>query len=243
MSLLLGGELIANMETLADGTYRFANLPEGVYGLQAEGMGEVLCGLTLDGNSEHTFDVLWPLGTIHGRLLGADDTPQANRIVRLLHDNEELARTVTGEDGAFRFRALKPGVYGLSLDEGAPLVSNVELAEGITLQQDLELPSEKPIAHYMLLPAASEGRQSGNTTTRLALALALPYLRRTGATGGFRVEEAMHAAQVTVLGCSLSTDDEERLEGAGCQVKCLPADVRSLAAALDRLLAENAGEG
>ena len=47
------GLLVAQMHTVADGTYRFANLPAGAYSLEvARGQGVVMNGIVLDGQGE-----------------------------------------------------------------------------------------------------------------------------------------------------------------------------------------------
>ena len=77
---------------------------------------------------------------------------------------------------------------------------------------------------------------------RLALALTWRYLRQSGATGGFSLDEAVQAAQVTVVGRHLSAEDEAALKAAGCQVSRLPEDAVALAAAVEQLSVQ-AGEG
>jgi len=233
---------IAATHTAADGAYRFANLPAGAYSVQAAGMGEVLKDLALDGESEETHDITWLLGTISGRVFSADGKPQAGQTVLLLRAGAEVARVDTGADGVFRFAALVPGTYALAWADGVPVASGIEVAAGAVLNQDLKLPSKKLLAHYLLFPAADERPATSGVMARLALALTWRYLRQMGATGGFSLDEAAQAAQVTVVGRHLSAQDEAALKAAGCQVSRLPEDAEALAAAVEQL-SVHAGEG
>jgi hypothetical protein len=196
----------------------------------------------LDGESEETHDITWLLGTISGRVLSADGKPQAGQAVLLLRDGAEVARVETGADGAFRFAALAPGTYALAWADGVPVASGIEVAAGSILNLDLKLPAKKLLAHYLLLPAADERPATSGVMARLALVLTWRYLRQTGATGGFSLNEAAQAAQVTVVGRHLSAEDEAALKAAGCQVSRLPEDAVALAAAVEQLSVQ-AGEG
>ena len=242
LNLWREGVSIATTHTVADGTYRFANLPAGAYSLHAAGMGEVLTELALDGESEATRDIMWLLGTISGRVLSADGKPQAGHAVLLLRAGAEVARVETGADGAFRFTALAPGTYALAWADGVPVASGIEVAAGSILNQDLRLPAKKLLAHYLLFPAADARSATSGVMARLALALTWRYLRQTGATGGFSLDEAAQAASVTAVGRHLSAEDEATLKAAGCQVSRLPEDAEALAAAVEQLSAQ-AGEG
>jgi len=242
LSLWRDGTSIAATHSAADGAYRFANLSAGAYALHAAGMGEVLKDLALDGESEETHDITWLLGTISGRVLSADGKPQAGQAVLLLRDGAEVARVETGADGAFRFAALAPGTYALAWADGVPVASGIEVAAGSILNLDLKLPAKKLLAHYLLLPAADERPATSGVMARLALVLTWRYLRQTGATGGFSLNEAAQAAQVTVVGRHLSAEDEAALKAAGCQVSRLPEDAVALAAAVEQLSVQ-AGEG
>jgi len=243
--------IVAQAHTAADGTYRFANLPAGTYALEASGMGEVASGIVLDGQNERVQDVLWvgagPRGTLQGRVLAANGVPQPGLVVRLLDDaGTEVARTQTDASGAFRFTELAGGVYALAVGEDEPLVSNIHLAEDATVTQDITLPSEptKLLTHYLLfgqLPTPDAPAGTG-AVARLALTLALPYLEKTGASGGFSLTEAAHAAQVLIVGDQVPETAERELRAAGCEVSRLSGDGYALAAAFEQLLAD-LGEG
>jgi hypothetical protein len=241
LSLWRDGTSIATTHTAADGAYRFANLPAGAYSVHATGMGEVLKGLALDGEGEATHDITWLLGTISGRVLSAGGEPQPGHVV-LLRDGTEVARVETDADGAFRFMALAPGTYALAWADAVPVVSGIEVTAGAMLTQDLKLLAKMLLAHYLLFPTVDDTRETGDVMARLALALTWRYQRQTGATGGFSLDEAAQAAQVTVVGRHLSAEDVAALKAAGCQVSRLPADAVALAAAVEQLSAQ-AGEG
>ena len=242
LSLWRDGTSIATTYSAADGAQRFANLPAGDYSVHAAGMGEVPKDLALDGESEVTHDIAWLLGTISGRVLSADGKPQASQTVLLLRAGAEVARVDTGANGAFRFAALAPGTYALAWAVGVPVVSGIEVAAGSILNQDLMLPGRKQLAHYLLFPQANKQHGPSGVMARLALALTWRYLRQSGATGGFSLDEAVQAAQVTVVGRHLSAEDEAALKAAGCQVSRLPEDAVALAAAVEQLSVQ-AGEG
>ena len=198
--------------------------------------------LALDGESEQTHDITWLLGTISGQVLSADGKPQASQAVLLLTDGAEVARVETGADGAFRFTALAPGTYALAWADSVPVASGIEVTAGSILNQDLRLPAKTLLAHYLLFPTVDDRRETSDVMARLALALTWRYLRQTGATGGFSLDEAAQAAQVTVVGRHLSAEDEAALKAAGCQVSRLPEDAAALAAAVEQLSVQ-AGEG
>ena len=242
LGLWRDGMSIATTHTAADGAYRFANLLAGTYGLHAAGMGEVHKDFALDGEREHLYDIMWPLGTLAGRVLSADGKPQTGQTVLLLRDGAEVLRVATGADGAFRCAALSPGTYALSWADGVPVASGIDVAVGAVLTQDLSLPAKKLLAHYLLFSAADEQREPSGVMPRLALVLTWRYLRQTGATGGFSLDEAAQAVRVTVVGRHLSAEDEVTLQAAGCQVSRLPEDVEALAAAVEQL-AVQAGKG
>lgn len=249
MTLRRLGVLVAQTRTAADGGYRFANLPAGVYALEAASMGEVAGGIALDGQCEQVRDVLWrtvgPRGIIQGRVLSADGAAQADCSVRLLRDGAETARGQTAADGAFRFGELPAGVYALAVGDAALLVTDIQLADDATLVQDVILPPEprKLLGHYLLFaPPATEPGESPRAEARLILALAGRYIHRSGASGGFSVADASQAAAVTIVGDETPVAVEDILRAAGCRVTRLSGDGYALAEAFERLLAD-AGRG
>jgi hypothetical protein len=248
MVLRRDGLIVAQVHTAADGAYRFANLAAGVYSLEAGRMGIVASGIALDGQREQGQDVLWiergPAGVLQGRVLAADGKPQAGLTVRLLCAGAEIARAQSDAAGAFRFASLNAGVYALAVGDSAPLVADIRLDDDATVTRDVILPAPaRLLAHYLLFGRTTndEGRTTDDEA-RLALALAVEYLRRTGASGGFSVSEAAQAAQVTIVGDTIPAADESALRAAGCQVRRLEGDGYAIAVAFEQLLAQ-VGEG
>ncbi len=246
MTLRRDGLIVAQIRAAADGTYRFANLSAGTYALEAAGQGEVTRGIALDGKNEQVCDVflddVLPRGLIQGHVRAANGSPQANTVVRLLWDGDKVARTQTDATGAFRFTDLAAGVYALALGDGAALVKDIEVAGDATVTADLTLPPPpKPLAHYLLFGRTMDEGRTTNDETKLALALAVEYLWRTGASGGSSVGDAAQAAQVTIVGDAVSAADEQTLRTAGCQVRRLEGNGYAIAAAFEQLLPGNAG--
>jgi len=235
--------MVAQVTTGEDGSYRFANLPAGTYALEATGMGEVATGIAVDGQREQVHDVLWgtagPRGMLGGRVLSAAGMPQPRLVVRLFRDGAETARTQTDNSGAFRFWEVPGGVCSLAVGDGAPLVADIRLEDEAALTRDIILPAgpRRLLAHYLLF-----GTPPSSPQVRVALSLAVPYLCRTGATGGFSVAEAAQASEVTIVGDAVPTAVEETLRAAGCDVKRLTGDGYALSVAFDQLIAKT-GEG
>ncbi len=78
----------------------------------------------------------------------------------------------------------------------------------------------RPIYHYMLFSPRSDPRSKVSTYLRHAVS----YIERFRPTVGFRVEEAMLAHYVTIVGdeSRVSVQDEQRLREAGVAVERLP---------------------
>ena len=234
------GLLVAQMRTAADGTYRFASLPAGAYSLEvASGKGVVVNGIVLDGQGEYIRDILWalpdPRSTVQGHVFASDGAAVAGATVRLLRDGIEVVRTRSDSAGLFRFTGLSVGVYALAVGEGDPLLTGIQVGEGVTITQDVSLPPppSKLLARYFLFSQAAAGK-SVDAEQRLALSLAADYLVRAGASGGFNPEEAAKAVHVTIVGDGVPAPVEEMLRSAGCQVDRLPGDGFALAAAFAR---------
>ncbi len=236
--------VVAEVRTLADGTFRFANLPAGVYTLEVIGLGQVADNIVLDGEREQVVDVLWPgagpRSLLQGRVLDAHGVPVPGVLVRLLRDGAEVGRVVTDELGAYRFAGLSGGRYALAVGDGAPLVEDVVLEEDATIIRDLTLPAEavRPLAHYLLLAEPPEPGLPGYAEARLALALVTHYLAQEGVSAGYSVDDAAQAARVTIIGDLVPAAVEEKLRVAGCQVIRLGGEGYAIAAALESLFAK-----
>ncbi len=241
-SVTSGDAVTGQARTAADGAYSFTNLAAGTYSLDVAGMGQVASGIALDGEREQVRDVLWGSaglrGEVQGRVLAANGTPQASLTVRLLRDNTEVGHMQSDSSGGFRFTELSAGVYALSVGDGAAVVSGIDLQEDATVSRDVTLPAAtgKVLAQYLLLHRPSAGA-SPDAEDRLEQGLALRYLSRTGASGGFSADEAALAQQVTLVGDRIPDSVEETLRVAGCSVTRLRGDGYALAAAFAQLLA------
>jgi hypothetical protein len=239
LTLTRGGDLVAQGRTEADGSYRFGNLPAGTYDLNVEGMGPAASGIVLDGAQELVQDLIWSLpsllGVLTGPVLAHDGSPATQRIVRLLYNGSELSVTQTDAVGFYRFSRLTAGSYALAMGTGGPVVSEIVIAAGATVTQEITLAPEpsKLFAQYVLFsPPAAAAVQ-----IRLALQMALSYLQRSGASAGFSLEQATQAARVLIVGDLVEAGAEDTLRAAGCQVSRLSGDVYALAAAFDGLVA------
>ena len=247
LTLRRDGLVVAQMRTDLDGMYRFAHLPAGAYSLDAAGMGVVKSSIVLDGQQEYSTDILWVVpgsrSTLQGRLFASDGAAVPSMLVRLLRAGAEIAHLQTDSSGDFRFAGLPGGIYALAVGVDALLVVDVQVAEDATVTRDLTLPaaSDKLVARYLLFPHATAGISS-NVEQRLALSLAIDYLLRAGVSGGFSVDEAAHAAHVTIVGDSVPASVDGILRAAGCQVVRLSGDGLALAETFARLLVP-VGEG
>ncbi len=247
MTLHREEQILAQVRTVADGTYAFADLPVGTFALEAAGMGVVADSIVLDGQREYVADVLWaepgPRSILQGRVLSASGAPVGGVLMRLLKDDAEVGRVQADEGGAFRFPGLAGGLYALAVGEDAPLASDIQVDEDATVTRDIVLPvsPDKLLEHYLLFGPPPILGTPPDAEARLVLLLATDYLVRTGATGGFSVEDAAQAAQVTILGDALPASVEGKLRAAGCEVIRLPSDGFALAEVLKHQLP--GGEG
>jgi len=208
-------------------------------------MGVVADNFVLDGERECVADVLWagtgPRSILQGRVL-AGRVPVAGVLVRLLLNNAETGRTQTDNNGAFRFSGLPGGLYALAVGEGDPLVSNIQVDEDATVIRDVVLPPKpaKLLDSYLLFGPPAVQDAAPGIEARLALALAVEYLTRTGAAGGFSAGDASQAKRVIIVGDTVPASVDGQLLAAGCQVTRLAGDAFALAGALKLLPAGKA---
>lgn len=82
----------------------------------------------------------------------------------------------------------------------------------------------KPLTHYWLLERSAQGAA--------LLGMVLPYVRTHGLLVGANLDEAQHAATVTLVGDAFTADQRAALLAAGCRVEQLSGDPFLLAEAL-----------
>ena len=210
-------------------------------------MGVVADGIALDGEREYVADVLWvgpgPRSAVQGRVLMAGGAPVDGVQVRLLRDDAEAGRVQTDAGGAFRFPGLPGGVYALAVGEDGPwsgTSGSMRMRRSpatCSSARPGQAAGNLPVVRRLRLPDVPSGAEA-----RLAFSLATDYLIRTGATGGFSVDEAAQAQQVIIVGDVVPVAVEGKLRAAGCQVMRLAGDGFALAEAFKRL-ATNIREG
>ena len=238
------GLLVAQMRTAADGTYRFASLPAGTYSLEvASGKGVVVNGIAVDGQGEYIGDILWavpadPRSTVQGHVFASDWRGRCRRNGAPLAGRRRGRSDSVGQRWRVQVHWPLGRGYALAVGEGDPLLTGIQVGEGVTITQDVSLPPppRKLLARYFLFSQAAAGK-SVDAEQRLALTLAADYLVHAGASGGFNPAEAAKAVHVTIVGDGVPAPVEEMLRSAGCQVARLPGDGFALAAAFARLTA------
>ena len=124
--------------------------------------------------------------------------------------------------------------------EGIPPVGDIQVDEDATVTRNIVLPAgpDKLLEHYLLFAAPPAPGAPSEAEARLILLLATDYLIRTGATGGFSVEEAAQAKRVTILGDAAPAAVEGRLAALGCAVTRLAGDGFAVAELLEHRLAD-----
>jgi len=218
----------------AEGRFHFEQLPPGSYRLEVGG--QELVDLWITGPETLTLPTIEvevaARSVIRGRVLEAEGAPEPKVAVQLRMEGSLIAETHTAADGSYAFTDLVAGTYEVFLP--AQGISRPVTVDGqAEVKLDIVLPAEVPekvIAHYLLFG------QPEAPGTRINLLLAQDYLRRSGATAGFSVDEAAKARRVTIVGDerAVSAADEAALREAGCEVTRLDGD----SYALERLLAE-----
>jgi hypothetical protein len=217
----------------ASGAYAFDSLPAGAYSLALEGEGVVNAFSLADGAAA-TFNYVVGVAPVAGDLAGVvqshDGQAAAGRLVQLWQNQALLTETPSDAAGGFRFAGLVAGRYGLAVAGASMPMQPATVTAGqtttLTLSLPVETPQAKPLGSYWLLGRSPQGAA--------LLGLLLPHLRAAGLTAGASLEEAMQAAQVTIVGGEevVSPAEEQALAAAGCQVQRLPGDPFALAEAL-----------
>ncbi len=232
------GEVIDEVTTDENGQFVFSGLAAGTYELRVFSLALTYTDIVLDGVSELVL-TLMPEGVpmesaIEGQILDEDGAPVPDVQVTLLRGGEQVAQASTDAEGRYTFARLPAGVYALSL-EGVGVIHQEVLLDGrnqVSLTYRLGGAGEKVLPLYLLFGSPED------PDTRTAMLLARPYLAASGAVAGFRVDEAMHAERVTIVGGEdlVSADEEQALREAGCIVTRLSGDLYAIEQTLADLL-------
>lgn len=217
---------IARQTLGPDGAYRFSGLPAGRYRLSVEGTGVAATGLRLDGEQEMVVNLALPVPATDSVIWGVVSGGEDHDLVLADAGGAEAGRITLDESGAYRFEHLAAGVYRLYMEGTARELVDLRLDGSNELQANLQLPSAEPaderppMDHYLLVGPREREK------TRVDLLLVQPFVLAFSPTCGFRVDEALHASRVTIVGDTgvVSEEAEQRLVAAGCQVQRLAGE-------------------
>jgi hypothetical protein len=153
----------------------------------------------------------------------------------LTRDGKTVGKTVLDASGMYRFAELAAGTYRLRVDRTAVQSALIAVDGASSATVDLtiaaEPPAPKPLPAYVLFGPAASHR------TAVFLAVADDFLASRRPTFGFRMEDAMHAQGVLILGeeQDVSQDAEAALVAVGCQVQRVHGTIAEITAALETL--------
>ncbi len=205
-----------------DCRFEFSHLGPGTYSLEIVGIGTVADGILLDGQNRVT--LTFPL---QGKIVGSVQNARAGTEVILHSDTFGWDRVSSlSDDGTFVFEHLPRGTYTVRVaDKSVTGITNDGASTTTVPTIELAPPApSKTITRYILLGGSSSPH------LRARLMLVLPYARKLGATVGFSVEEAKHAAEVLIVGGEdvIPAQVAQSLEDAGCKVQRLPGTLYEL---------------
>lgn len=154
----------------------------------------------------------------------------------LARDGIAIATTVLDASGAYRFSDLAAGTYRLRIDDTAVQSALIGVDGTSSATVDLTVPAEPPPTK--LLPAYVLFGPATSHRTAVFLAAADDFLTSRRPTFGFRLEDAIHAQGVLILGAEqdVSQEAEAALVAAGCQVQRVHGTIAEIAAALETLI-------
>jgi len=236
---LSGGGFTASKPIMADGAFRFEQLPAGVYQLEVEGIGVVAREIVLDGVSALDLPPIdissYRRGVIEGTISDLQGNPWVGITVRLKQQQKEMSCTSTNSVGHYRFEQLLPGAYAIETVD-PPARSSAILVDGTAIKTvDLRIPNTsvapKTIGHYLLF--GRPGVLGGKANYRAAR----KYMINAAYAVGFDVGEAAYAEKVTIIGDvnMVSQEAEERLRQAGCIVGRVAGDTYAIVEQLSAL--------
>ena len=233
--LIRNGQVIDEQIIANNSTYRFENLPAGLYRLDVAGAGINQDNIRLDtANKDLVINLALPVPT--QSVVAGQVTNGQGRMLLLVKEGNIIARMPIALSGEYRFESLGEGVYSVMVFETNVRQDNIALDGSNSRQVNLtvpapwqvpeEEPSEKPINHYLLFgPPDTRGRQTN-------LLLATDYILHFSVTVGFSITEAKQAQHVTVVGEGVSQTAVQVLEAAGCEVEVISGDAYDIEARL-----------
>ncbi len=224
-------------------TFRFENLPLGVYGLKIVGTDVSQDNIRLSSSSKTVFlNLAIPIpddSTIFGRV-----TNGQGRTLLLIKEGNIISSLRIPPSGEYRFSDLAEGVYSIQVFETNIRQDNITLDGTNSREINLVVPDtpipppEKSINHYLLFgPPDSRGRQ-------VNLLLAVDYILAFSVTVGFSVDEAKQAHRVTIIGEGISAANQQAIRDSNSQLEVLTGDAYDIEAELNtRIRTGRAFEG
>jgi hypothetical protein len=190
-------------------------------------------------------DVGEPTAQPPGSAIGGTVGDAAGHTLLLTLEGEIVARQALEASGAYRFEGLPAGDYVLVIEDTGVHSGVVALDGKSAAMVDLALPAAaadqavpaagaaeaKFIDRYFLFGPPSSAR------TSVYLDLARSYLLANQPTFGFRVEDAMHAQRVVIMGAleDIPQATEDALRQAGSQVRRISGTPQQIQDALRQL--------
>lgn len=198
VELLREGNRVESAPVNADGSFTFAALPAGSYELRLEDQRQSVA--VAAGQTAQVVIALSPRNSIiEGAIANG-----GGLTLRLILNGQKLAEGTLGQSGTFRLRNLGAGSYVLHIvrppsDEIVVQSPPLTLDGSNARRVDLTVPGEEAAAkatldRYILFGAVDKPQ------TRTHLTLLAPILAEKRLLFGFDMQEAAHAAQVTVIG-------------------------------------------
>lgn len=240
VALVSGDLIVVSVALRADGSFRFSDLAAGTYDLDVNGAGVVQSGIVVDGISAVNLlpiDITWAKrGVISGTVKDLAGNPRSSVDVRLLFANRLIAQMTTDSSGQYRFDKLLRGTYFVETVKPFAQSSGIAITGDYPVVVDLHVPDpvveSRPLTHYLLFgPRSTAGTVANFRAAR-------KYIIGAGVSAGFDAGEASQAARVTIIGGedAVSTETEDWLLHAGCEVGRITGDTYDVAASLARLL-------
>lgn len=235
-----GDNQVINQQTVGpELTFRFENLPLGVYRVDVANMNIGQSNIQLNQNNRTVNIVLAvPLPT-QSVIAGRVTNGQGQTLV-LLQGGNPLTQVSLSAAGNYRFDNLGAGNYSLMVQGTSVRQDNIQLNGRNSQQINLTVSQTQPdpdpdpdpppppppppsgdkvIVHYLLLgPPGAKARNLG-------LLLLKDFILAFSLTVGFSIEEAQQANKVTIFGDGITRADVQALRSAGVQVEILGGNI------------------